>query len=268
MCCQRLYLLCQALSGSIHELVGDIWTRRWHCTKPFNKSWSLEYKTSGVAGAGNSRFKTQMSPRSQSVMDVRQLALDLEEQSRINREQMKGGRHYKIKDRAANGITSNLPVHLRIDEGLGDSCKTELVVPIAHPFFGARAERIIEVIEKDIFGSDILFQAKRSVARIPCLDAAMVERCGLPCSHPARSGPGTKRRNCEHSFQHCPKQTERAGVASVKCTGIGVASVKCTGIGVGNVNRNFRQVPPINLIPFCTESGVRLRFPLPSWLRS
>jgi hypothetical protein len=80
-------------------------------------------------------FKTQMSPPSQSVMEVRQLALDLEEQSRINREQMKGGRHYKIKDRAANGIMSNLPVHLRIDEGLGDSCKTELAVPMVHPFF-------------------------------------------------------------------------------------------------------------------------------------
>jgi hypothetical protein len=110
-CMERILELSGDLNNSVRNFLNEVEDQKQSCTRAFARFWSLGYITSSIAESANSRLKSQMSLRSQSLLDVRQAVTRIELQSENNREYLKHRKVYKIKDQIIQRMLEKANVH-------------------------------------------------------------------------------------------------------------------------------------------------------------
>jgi hypothetical protein len=152
-CYEELVSMCTNLSEKVLGFVNDVWEKRGECIKAFCDSWNLGISTSSIAESANSRLKRQAPSGSQSLVEIRKLALELEEQGRINKEWLKNRKCYKIKDPLVDEIMKNLGVPRPVAEALAGSYRKAEKAKSRLTEYGTEL-----IVAKDLFQSDILFE--------------------------------------------------------------------------------------------------------------
>jgi hypothetical protein len=151
------------------------------CTKSHNEAWSLGYNTSSIAEAANSRLKRYCSSKNQSLVDLRQVAIDIEDQIHVNAEYLKARKPHKSDDTEVDTFMKEFHVHRQIAEALlGSYDKGGLLSAELTDQKG-----VYEINEPDIFHTDDKPSYSRYLVNI-CerrCSCRKVETVGLPCSH-------------------------------------------------------------------------------------
>jgi hypothetical protein len=146
-----------------------------YCTKSHAKNtWSLGYISSSISESANSGIKRQIySHGSHTLLEIRQMVANLEEQRNVNRRCLKARKPHA--DYSGCGrLIRQFHIDRRIAEALaGSIAKSERLryVQLSDAF---------EVIEENFFGGESRFITSLDGTTCSCGKLATV---GLPCSH-------------------------------------------------------------------------------------
>jgi hypothetical protein len=150
-------------------------------TKSANRAWTLGYITSSVSESMNSGLKANISGRNQTLLEIRKLLIEREQNMEINRKYLKGRQRTPSRKELVRSLIKDLSV------------SSEIAILIAHSI--EKAERLeASKIENE---GDAPFwkfrELKPDDVREPCVfqvdnlgstcTCHKLDTSGLPCSH-------------------------------------------------------------------------------------
>jgi hypothetical protein len=146
------------------------------CTKSHNTAWSLGYITSSITEEANSRFKSHLTGRNHSLIDLRQFAIDMENQLRVDAQYLKASKRFKERDTQVGDFMNRLNVHRRIAESLVGSYNKALSLKVE----AVDGDDLFQVTEENSFGDLSRYLINTHFESCSCRKK---ETVGIPCAH-------------------------------------------------------------------------------------